>query len=177
MQIEVDGLTEEGECFAHTYAPGELSLDEDEASLLAGTQISGRASRKSEQQEVRLRGTLKAAVEVHCDRCLRLVNTPVEVRYDLPYLPAKIGAASNEHTELQVEDLDQSFYEGDSINVDDLAREQILLALPIRLLCCLECKGLCATCAGNLNEENCGCEQNEIDPRWAALASLQRKDE
>ena len=72
--------------------------------------------------------------------------------------------------------MDFSTYDGDRIDLDEIVREQILLALPTRQLCAEDCKGLCPSCGANLNEKACGCEQQQTDPRWSALEALKRGD-
>ena len=61
---------------------------------------------------------------------------------------------------------------GVEIDVDEIVREQILLAVPARVLCVEDCKGICATCGTDLNAGDCNCESQDVDPRWAALKSL-----
>jgi uncharacterized protein len=173
VRIEVDRLTEQGESFAHTYAPDELALDDEEAQLTGETRVTGRASRKGEQ--VRLVGKIETGVEVHCSRCLRPVSVPVEAEFEERYIPAADESVTDELAELKPDDLGFSTYEGESVDVDLLVREQVLLALPMRPLCREDCKGLCPTCGTDLNAEACACEQKEIDPRWAALASLKQE--
>ena len=48
-----------------------------------------------------------------------------------------------------------------------------LLELPLAPLCNPDCAGLCATCGANHNLTRCECVTSEIDPRWAALRSLE----
>jgi uncharacterized protein len=48
-------------------------------------------------------------------------------------------------------------------------RELALLDVPMRPLCRPDCQGLCMNCGQNLNEGDCGCEEEEIDPRLEAL--------
>ena len=48
-----------------------------------------------------------------------------------------------ENVELRGRRFDALVYEGDSVDLDELVREQILLALPARHLCREDCKGLC----------------------------------
>ncbi len=171
MRIEVDKLERAGKPFAHRYAPGELTLDDERAHLIEGAEISGRASRDRDQ--VRLQGQVKAEVEVACDRCLQSVAVPVGTDFDVTYLPAD-ALASNEATGLQTEEMGFSVYEGEAIDIDELAREQILLALPVRQLCREECRGLCPTCGTDLNAQTCACQTEETDPRWDALKSLKK---
>ncbi|MDQ3685295.1 MAG: DUF177 domain-containing protein [Acidobacteriota bacterium] len=173
MELEVDNLSAAPDSFTHTFTSEELSLDQtEELRLLPGASIAGTASRKGD--EVRLRGKISARVESLCDRCARTVLVPLEIEFDAPYVPAT-ESASIENVELNQPDLDFSVYEGDTIAINDLVREQILLALPSRLLCREDCKGLCPTCGVDLNKEACACGDTEVDPRWAALAALKKK--
>lgn len=169
MRIEVDELESGSKPFAHTYEPEELILDEDSARLIEAPQIRGSASRKGE--EVRLRGNITARAEVDCDRCLTAIAVPIETGFDLTYIPAA-SYLEQQRAELQEEDLLVSVYEGNAIDVDEIVREQILLALPVRALCREECHGLCPVCGIDRNTNACACEQKEIDPRWAALKNL-----
>lgn len=175
MRIEVDQLKEASTSFAKVYAPAELQLEDDFMRLASEAKVEGRASKKRE--EVRLLGKLDASVEVPCDRCTAPVNVPVNADFDVTYLPAEALTVEAEATELQEDDLNFAAYEGGSIDIDELAREQILLALPTRQLCREDCKGLCPTCGADLNTHTCRCEQQEIDPRWAALAALKKNSD
>jgi uncharacterized protein len=75
-------------------------------------------------------------------------------------------------SEIAVSDMDQSLVIGGRIDLREVVREQILLALPEQVLCREDCRGLCAKCGGNRNLINCSCDRDEIDPRWAALKNL-----
>lgn len=57
----------------------------------------------------------------------------------------------------------------DTIDMEPLVREQVLLELPLVPLCRPDCRGLCATCGADLNHGPCGCDRTVADPRWAAL--------
>ena len=175
MRIEVDRLSERSEAFSHTYRPEELSLGEEHARLAGAATVEGSASRKGER--VRLRGELRAEVELHCDRCARAITTPVAVEFDVEYVPQAAATDDQELAELQADDLTSSVYEGDALDIDELAREQLLLALPMRLLCREDCKGLCPQCGVDLNQQTCSCEHQEIDPRWSALAAMKKNSD
>jgi uncharacterized protein len=173
MRIEVENLTAKGLPFAHRYGAEEVELEEEGARLVAEAMVEGSASRKG--QEVRLRGEIKTEVELLCDRCLAAARMPLAVEFDTSFIPREVEATKEENVELQPEDLLLSTYEGDAVDLDELVREQILLALPLRHLCREECKGLCQTCGADLNAADCSCERAEIDPRWSALAGLKDK--
>ena len=50
----------------------------------------------------------------------------------------------------------------------------VLLALPMKVICQSDCRGLCANCGANLNHEECRCETHATDPRMAPLARLKQ---
>ena len=172
MRIEVENLTAAAQPFAHTYRPEEVELEEEGARLVADAAVEGSATRKGEQ--VRLRGEIKTEVELLCDRCAAPQRTPLAVEFDTSFIPQEVEAVKAENVELQAEDLILSAYEGDAVDLDDLVREQILLALPSRYLCREDCQGLCQNCGADLNAGACSCGQTEADPRWAALAALKK---
>lgn len=62
--------------------------------------------------------------------------------------------------------------EGDQIDVEPVARETVLLELPLVPLCQDDCQGLCAECGVDRNEVDCGHTIDRSDPRWAALDQL-----
>jgi uncharacterized protein len=173
MRIELDKLEDKDASFAHRYEPEEIVLDEEHARLTKPPEVSGRASRKGD--EVRLRGKITATAEVDCDRCLKSVAVPIETDFDVKYIPAADYRASDA-AELQEEDLNVSFFEGETIDVDELVREQVLLALPVRALCTEDCKGLCPTCGADRNTDSCNCNSREIDPRWEGLEKLVNRE-
>jgi uncharacterized protein len=169
MRVEVEKVDAKGANFAHAYAAEELSLEHEDLRLIEGPEISGRMQR--EGRKVRLRGKIRAKAQLDCDRCLAPVDLPVEADFDVGYVPVS-DFATDEDVELQDEDVSLSVFEGGAIDIDELVREQLLLALPTRALCRDECAGLCAICGVNKNLKSCDCHTMEIDPRWQALKEL-----
>ena len=60
----------------------------------------------------------------------------------------------------------------DQLDLDQLLTEDILLDLPSKFLCSPDCKGLGPICGKNLNQGDCGCEKDTVDPRLAILKEL-----
>lgn len=168
MRLDFENL-EKGAPFAQVYEPGELSLDERDLRLIEPVDISGRARRKGD--EVELRGRLNAKVEACCARCLKPVALPIAAEFSERFVPAVTWRSAAEH-ELSEEDLNLAVFDGQSIEVDDLVREEILLAIPAQVLCREDCKGLCATCGADRNLTECECETRQVDSRWEALKDL-----
>src|ERR1044072_7905010 len=174
MRIEVENLTAAAQPFAHTYRPEEVELEEEGARLVSDSAVEGSPTRRGEQ--VRLRGTIKTEVELLCDRCAAPQSAPLAVEFDTSFIPQELEAGKQENVEMLSDDIGLSPYEGEAVELDELVREQILLALPSRHLCREDCKGLCQKCGADLNQNQCSCEQGEVDPRWAALADLKNRE-
>jgi uncharacterized protein len=79
------------------------------------------------------------------------------------------------HLESATADDEAYLLEGDLLDLGPMIRDAIVLELPLAPLCREDCKGLCASCGADLNEEGCGCE-GPGDPRWATLDVLRRPD-
>ena len=145
------------------------------------TQIIGRpalkayATRKGEQ--VRLSGKLSATVQIDCARCLAPVPVSVDESFDLFYIPSVNRLQPDEERELAKDDLLVAFYRDDCLDLDEVVREQIDLAIPMAIVCSDACRGLCPNCGANLNESECSCTQQEPDPRWAALEQLRSSNQ
>jgi uncharacterized protein len=76
-------------------------------------------------------------------------------------------------------DCEQSYpLRGDQLDLEPLARDAIVLELPLAPLCQPGCQGLCPTCGANRNRQECGCGDSvPPDPRWAGLDALARPAE
>ena len=111
---------------------------------------------------------------------------PFEPSFDLRYLPQHMneggGAADDDDEaedddardggEVGGDDLTTAFYRDDRIDLVQMIREQMFLAMPMKPLHSDDCKGLCPSCGANLNETTCGCRNEWIDPRLAPLRDL-----
>jgi uncharacterized protein len=63
-----------------------------------------------------------------------------------------------------------------AVDLTELARDAIVLELPLAPLCTGDCAGLCPVCGVNRNDTTCTCETEAKDPRWAALDDLRFDD-
>ncbi len=119
---------------------------------------------------VSLEGSLTARVEAGCSRCARMLEIPVDRAFQAVFVTADTGE-TDQAVELDEDDLDLDYYRGGVIDGQELLAEQILLEVPMKILCADDCKGLCPTCGANLNQTECDCDP-PADPRWAALKDL-----
>jgi len=58
---------------------------------------------------------------------------------------------------------------GSLLDLSEVARQHLVLAVPMAPLCRRECRGLCPTCGADRNEGDCGCGADALDPRLEAL--------
>jgi uncharacterized protein len=172
MRIELDSLEDGKGKFAHTYQPDELDLLDERVRLTAPATVTGFVKRSG--AEVAVSGRFSSIVSVECDRCLKTVELPVSAEFRVDYITGR-DYESSHAAELTAEDLDVSVFDGESIDVDELVKEQILLSVPDRTLCREDCKGICSTCGADLNASACDCATSDIDPRWEALKKFKNE--
>ena len=121
--------------------------------------------------DIRLRGQYDSNFEVSCARCLQPVKTPLKGQFDLIFRPLGVDQGASDHS-IGASETEIGYYEKDSLALEDVLREQVLLSLPARTLCRADCKGLCPRCGLDLNSESCTCDTAPSDPRWSALSEL-----
>ena len=163
--------------FKEEFQPGVIDLG-DEIRQRSPLNASGRAERVEEHhgkhkiiKDIRLRGELSTGLESSCARCLEPVPQVVKREFELLYRPLGVDAGKDE---LSVTDAEAEigYYQGEGLLLEDVLREQVLLALPLKVTCREECKGLCPQCGANLNQEQCSCTAPVEDPRWSALKEI-----
>jgi len=168
MEIHVSQVSEEEGLRIHRqFSEQEPKLKGRDAIIAGRPILDAFASRKGD--ELRLRGTLAATVEIPCARCLKPILVPVDESFDVFYIPSSDPRFLNEERELAEEDLLLGVYRDDCIDLGEFLGEQIELALPMARLCMEDCKGLCVHCGANLNEQACACRDELAESRWAAL--------
>ena len=117
--------------------------------------------------EIRVQGRVDVEMSVACDRCLEAVRLPVRSDFDLVYLPAD-ESGGGEH-EVEQAAIEVGFYEGSGLELNDILREVVLLALPMQVVCDQACKGICPVCGQNRNGASCDCQTGTTDDRWSKL--------
>lgn len=104
-----------------------------------------------------------------CYRCLD------EVKYSLEFSFTEEYSLKDETDEkADYEDTKHIVCEGDWLDVSQAVQENILLNLPMRVLCQPDCPGICPHCGKNLKDGPCQCDDREIDPRLSILAKLKQ---
>jgi uncharacterized protein len=153
-----------------------LEPETDAEELSAVPEVSGSLHFQGQAQlageGMRLRGHLHADIAPACSRCLEPIPQAVDRDLDLLYQPESVLGESAE-VEIHARDADVGFFSGPGVDINEVAREQVLLALPMQPLCRPDCRGLCTRCGANLNQGACSCAP-QADERWNALKSLRK---
>lgn len=151
-----------------------------------------KASLRKVSGGVLLEGQFTAHLASECKRCLGGVELNLPVSFTLNLVPESLATGedfldddenegSMEKKErvqgesggsFKLEDADEELFDGKTINLDPIVREQLLLALPMNALCREDCQGLCPQCGINRNEAKCSCELKPVDPRLAPLKNI-----
>lgn len=115
---------------------------------------------------VEVSGTVSAPYEGQCRRCTRPVHGNVRAEVRELYRPRREREADDEE--------DEETYElgVDHLDLAPLARDAVLLGLPLAVLCREGCAGLCPRCGTDLNTATCSCAEAPVDDRWAVLDVL-----
>ncbi|SES74377.1 YceD family protein [Anaerobranca gottschalkii] len=105
-------------------------------------------------------GELTGVLELECSRCMETVayetNYPIAERYSLK----------------TQKDEDIIILSKSKLQVEEILRESLEFAMPVKVLCKESCLGLCPHCGCNLNLSTCQCLKDQIDPRLAILKDL-----
>jgi uncharacterized protein len=118
-----------------------------------------------------VQGTLKTTLPDECGRCLKKFDYPLTFNLEEEFFPI-IDVNSGFAVEIPEEPGSFTIDEHHILNLDEAIRQNALLAIPMKPLCREDCKGICQVCGQDLNQAECECSTEEIDPRWAKLAQL-----
>jgi uncharacterized protein len=132
--------------------------------------------------DVVVRATLDAALVVPCSRCLEPAVVPVHEEISTLAVP---GTGESSHKEAdddeeaaEVEDADVIPYDGETLILDDLIRDELLLGIPMIPLCSEACPGIRpeqGASPGSHVADGAAENSEGIDPRLLPLLKLKNK--
>lgn len=115
---------------------------------------------KQSGDELHIAQSYKCEMTFKCGRCLVPVKKSVENTIEKVIYLKKSGEEFDE---------DRAFLEGMNLNVEAIVMEDLIMNMPIQVLCSPNCKGLCVQCGIDLNENDCDCDNENLDPRLLEL--------
>ena len=180
MLIEIQELEIHAIDFDERIAPGTIDFGSD-IRQSGDLNSVGRAQLVREHHgkhklinDIRVTGGLRTRLEMACARCLDPISHDVTREFDLLYRPQG-SDAGREEMSVTAAEAEVGYYQGEGVLLEDVLREQVVLAAPLKAICREDCRGLCPHCGRNLNLEQCTCAEPIEDPRWEALKGLREK--
>jgi len=117
-------------------------------------------------------GRLHTEVRASCCRCLQAFDVPVDFDLEEEFRPSvdvstgavvPAGVGDSDHTTIDSHHM---------LDLSEVVRQNLVLAIPMSPLCSSRCRGLCSSCGADLNMGPCACGHQEGDPRLEALREL-----
>jgi uncharacterized protein len=172
--VDLKDLGHEKLSFAASFEPGVVDFGSESVHQVGPLDWSASAERAGE--EIRIAGSLKTSVELPCSRCLEPARIAINKPFDL-FFTQRDEEMFDEDEEVELDEAETrtAFFTGTQLAMADILREQILLALPMKALCTVDCKGLCPHCGTNLNSGKCNCPKESFNPHMDTLLEIKRR--
>ena len=134
-------------------SPEEIALSFPEYVFSQPVEFDGAVTNTGNDTLI-LKGIVSTTGTSRCARCLKEVVSRIEANVDVTFT----SQYHRDQTAQELQDPEEEYtYTGYSIVLDRALRDSLILALPFRVLCSEDCKGICEWCGGNLNEKDCKC--------------------
>jgi uncharacterized protein len=164
LLLDISDLLREVGSNKHVDFQASISVPNDEVEVVGPVRVSldlfntGKAIIGAFQVDGTLRGS--------CARCLAEARVPLKISFQEEF-------SSTDHDQGE-----RVFaYHDDVLDPSEAIRQNVILAIPPKILCGPECRGLCPRCGADLNAGPCGCKPEEVDDRWAPLRKLLERPE
>ena len=163
FRINISNLSEGIHCYSFEAEPVKIGLD---ARFYGILKIDVKLDKN--QRQILLTAQMKVNGSFECDRCLEQYERPIEGEYSMVYIQGDRSTVElRKEEEIQVISADTNY-----IDLDDDIRQYLALAVPVKLLCRENCRGLCPVCGTNKNIAQCDCDVQTTDARWDALKKI-----
>ena len=165
-KVPVDKIIDRPGEYRDLVVGGELPGVSTALAVLTEDPIDARLRAESVVEGILVTGAVHGLARYSCARCLKEIVGDVDLEVCEMYVaPGHEGPPEEDSYKI----------DGLEMDLEPMLRDAVALALPLNPLCREDCAGLCARCGKDLNEGPCGCKEEEMDPRWAALSELRDK--
>jgi len=133
-------------------------------------ELDVRASKSG--TDVVVSGRLRAELEAPCARCLQPAAVHVDQPLSVLVVPEKKAkTAAEREQDLSPEEADMVPYDGDTVILDDVVRDELVLEMPMIPLCREDCPGMSPSSA-SVGHDDDDKAAKPLDPRLAPLLRL-----
>jgi uncharacterized protein len=167
--IELSAIPHEGVSQHFTSTGSALGIVAPELTVVRPVEIECEFYKVN--HEIIVRGTLGSAARLTCSRCAEDFEQPLSVDLDAVYLP--MHEISSERARELEEGVSEVYaYVEEVIDIAEMVRDKLLLAIPLQPHCMVGCKGLCPTCGVNRNGVSCQCAEEKLGSPFELLKGL-----
>lgn len=166
LKINISKLSEGVHDFNLQADPSRLELGDTFTSPVS---VNVKLDKSSTQ--IFLKGEIASNGNFMCDRCLIDFTSEFRTSFNIVFMYEARGLKEDRTNDIQI-----LSHETNYIDIAEDVRQYLLLAIPIKILCSENCRGLCPSCGIDLNENQCKCKSDTLDPRWEALSKIIKKD-
>jgi len=153
----------------------EFDLDDDigglDPQIVPRSHLTGHVKFTHVGPNVLAQGRAWVDLELVCGRCAETFVQRVGIELLEEFEPT-IDVATGRLLPTAHEDPAVLIDERHMLDLSEVVRQDLLLAMEEYTSCREDCAGLCAHCGRNLNEGACGCSEPPTDTRWEALSTL-----
>ena len=114
------------------------------------------------KRSILIEGVISCSLKIPCDRCLEDVTNDFKIKVFKELDLTKRDENSEE----------SSYIVDNALDVDQFVYNEILINLPMKVLCSTDCKGICNRCGANQSKGSCDCDTKELDPRMAKVLDI-----
>jgi uncharacterized protein len=133
--------------------------------------VQGEVELTRTDRGILVRARLSTEVEVTCSRCLVSFRYPLNLSFEEEYFPV-IDIVSGSSLPSPEEPGSFTIDPNHTLDLTEAVCQYVLLALPMKPLCRVDCAGLCPACGHNLNQGPYACPSQKLDLRWERLKKL-----
>ena len=159
MLIDVKYLADKKENFNFSES---FELPRGDYMMKVSAVVTGNVYRQGTDYIVD--GKVKTVLNLNCDLCLSAFETKLD--FDLNEIFSENPDAAEEIWELSDK----------TIDLKPAVIANLILNMPMQVLCSDDCKGLCPKCGHNLNDGDCGCDRGYVNPQFEKLLNLFNDD-
>lgn len=159
MKVFINKIPDDGIEIHSNENAGTLNISDSDILLEDNVRVEAKITH--EGPVLFVDGSLKTVIHLTCSRCAVDFLFDVDTFFHCHEEPAS-HASKEVSLFLLKKDLDIDHYGGNEIELNDIFREQLMLAVPMHPLCKPDCKGLCTYCGLSLNTGTCNCHVEDV---------------
>ncbi|WP_163339707.1 DUF177 domain-containing protein [Desulfopila sp. IMCC35008] len=172
MRVTFGEIDKSGSRFS--VEKGEWSdLDETGVSI-QDIKIAEVVARSRDAESIDLTGKLAATVRMGCARCGEPVDCIIDEEFYYLVTMQEESIAGITEKECSNEECDILYLREPVVDIDEIFREQLFLAVPQKVLCSSDCSGICPDCGLPKNSAECNCSEDRTNSPFAILKTLKK---